>query len=82
MMKDALVMEIREYQNSQEVDLHGFPCSFSFDAGVTEPVAESGHVVFITCPSWSDNFIGYSGWRRTVSSSNAEADTFYWSKNI
>jgi hypothetical protein len=48
MMKDALVMEIREYQNSQEVDLHGFPCSFSFDAGVTEPVAESGHVVFIT----------------------------------
>jgi hypothetical protein len=32
--------------------------------------------------SWSDNFIRYSGWRRTISSSHAEADTFYWSKNF
>jgi hypothetical protein len=45
---DTLIMEIREYQNSQEEDLHGFPCSFSFHAWVTEPVAESGHVAFIT----------------------------------
>jgi hypothetical protein len=47
-MKDALVVEIREYWNSREEGLHGFPCSFSFCAWVTEPVAESGHVVFIT----------------------------------
>jgi hypothetical protein len=47
-MKDALVVEIREYRDSQEDDLHGFPCSFSFRAWVTEPVAESGHVAFIT----------------------------------
>jgi hypothetical protein len=47
-MKDALVMEIREYQNSREEDLRGLPCRFSFRAWVTEPVAESGHVAFIT----------------------------------
>jgi hypothetical protein len=81
-MKDALVTEIRGYRDSQEDDRHSFPCSFSFCAWVTEPIAESGHVAFITWPSRSDNFIGYSVWRRTVSSSNAEADTFYWSKNF
>jgi hypothetical protein len=59
-MKDALVVEIREYWNSREEDLHGLPCSFSFHAWVTEPVAESGYVVFITWPSRSDNFIRYS----------------------
>jgi hypothetical protein len=32
--------------------------------------------------SRSNNFIGYPGWRRTVSTSNAEADTFHWSKNF
>jgi hypothetical protein len=47
-MNDALVVEIRGYQDSQEEDLHGFPCSFSFRAWVIEPIAESGHVVFIT----------------------------------
>jgi hypothetical protein len=47
-MKDALVMEIRGYQDSQEDDLHGFPCSFSFRAWVIEHVVESGHVAFIT----------------------------------
>jgi hypothetical protein len=47
-MKDALVIEIRGYWDSQEDDLHNFPCSFSFCAWVTEPVAESGHVAFIT----------------------------------
>jgi hypothetical protein len=41
-------MEIREYQNSREEDLHGFPYSFSFLVWVTEPVAESGHVAFVT----------------------------------
>jgi hypothetical protein len=48
MMKDALVVEIREYQNSREENLHGLPCSFSFHAWVTEPVAESDYVAFIT----------------------------------
>jgi hypothetical protein len=48
MMNDNLTVEIREYWNSQEEDLRGFPCSFSFRASVTEPVAESGDVVFIT----------------------------------
>jgi hypothetical protein len=47
MMKDALVVEIRGYQYSREEDLHGFPCSFSFRAWVTEHVAEPGHVAFI-----------------------------------
>jgi hypothetical protein len=58
-MKDALVVEIRECQNSREGDLRGLLCSFSFRAWVTEPVAESGHVAFVTWPSRSDNFIGY-----------------------
>jgi hypothetical protein len=48
MMNDTLIVEIREYQNSREEDLHGFPCSFSFCAWVTESVVECGHVVFIT----------------------------------
>jgi hypothetical protein len=48
MMKDALVVEIREYQDSREEDLHGLPYSFSFCVWVTEPIAESCHVVFIT----------------------------------
>jgi hypothetical protein len=48
MMKDVLVVEIRGYRDSQEDDLHGFPCSFSFHAWVTEPIAESGYVAFIT----------------------------------
>jgi hypothetical protein len=48
MMNDALVVEIREYRDSQEEDLHGLPCSISFRAWVTEPIAESGHVAFIT----------------------------------
>jgi hypothetical protein len=48
MMKDAFVMETREYQDSQEEDLHGLPCSFSFCAWLTEPIAESGQVAFIT----------------------------------
>jgi hypothetical protein len=48
MMNDALVVEIREYQDSREEDLHGLPCSFSFRAWVTEHVAESSHVAFIT----------------------------------
>jgi hypothetical protein len=47
-MKDALVVEIRGYQDSQEDDLHDFPYSFSFCAWVIEVVAESGHVAFIT----------------------------------
>jgi hypothetical protein len=49
-MKGALVVEIREYQNSREEDLCGLPCSFSFCAWVTEHLAESGHVAFITYP--------------------------------
>jgi hypothetical protein len=81
-MKDALVVEIRGYRDSQEDEHHSFPCSFSFCAWVTEPIAGSGHVAFITRLSRSDNFFGYSGWRRTVSNSNAEADTFHWSKNF
>jgi hypothetical protein len=32
--------------------------------------------------SRSDNFIGYSRWRRIVSSPHAEADPFRWSKNF
>jgi hypothetical protein len=32
-MKDALVVEIRECQNSWEEDLHSLPCSFSFRCG-------------------------------------------------
>jgi hypothetical protein len=32
-MKDALVVEIRECQNSREEDLHSLPCSFSFRRG-------------------------------------------------
>jgi hypothetical protein len=47
-MNDTLIMEIREYQNSREEDLHGFPCSFSFRAWVIEPVVESSHVAFTT----------------------------------
>jgi hypothetical protein len=47
-MNDALVMETRGYRGSQEVDLHGLPCSISFCAWVTEPVVESGQVAFIT----------------------------------
>jgi hypothetical protein len=47
-MKDALVVEIREYRDSQEDEHHGFPCSFSFCAWVTEHIAGSGHVAFIT----------------------------------
>jgi hypothetical protein len=47
-MNDTLIVEIREYQNSREEDLRGFPYSFSFRAWVTEPIAESGHVAFIT----------------------------------
>jgi hypothetical protein len=43
---DALVVEIREYRDSQEEDLHGLPCSISFRAWVTEPIAESSHVAF------------------------------------
>jgi hypothetical protein len=35
MMKDALATEIRECQNSQEEDLHNFPCSFPFRAWMT-----------------------------------------------
>jgi hypothetical protein len=33
MMKDALVREFRECQNSREEDLHSLPCSFSFRCG-------------------------------------------------
>jgi hypothetical protein len=47
-MKDALVVEIRGYQDSREEDLRGLPCSFSFRVWVTKPVAESDHVTFIT----------------------------------
>jgi hypothetical protein len=47
-MKDTWVVEIREYQNSQEEDLHSFPCSLSFCAWVIERVAKPGHVAFIT----------------------------------
>jgi hypothetical protein len=48
MMKDALVVEEGGHRDSQEDDRHGFPCSFSFRVWVTEPIAESGHVAFIT----------------------------------
>jgi hypothetical protein len=41
MMKDALAMEIKGCQNSQEEDLHGFPCSFSFQAWITKHRVES-----------------------------------------
>jgi hypothetical protein len=41
MMKDALVVEIRGYQDSKEVDLHGFPCSFSFRAWTTKHLIKS-----------------------------------------
>jgi hypothetical protein len=41
MMKDAFVVEIREYRDSQEEDLHGFPCSFSFRAWTTKHLVES-----------------------------------------
>jgi hypothetical protein len=47
-MTDVLVVEIRKYRDSLDEDLHGLPCSVSFRVWVTEPVAESGHVVFIT----------------------------------
>jgi hypothetical protein len=47
-MNDTFIVEIREYRNSREEDLHDFPCSFSLRAWVTEPVAESDHVAFIT----------------------------------
>jgi hypothetical protein len=47
-MKDALVAKIRGYQDNQEDDRHGFPCSLSFRAWVTEPIAESSHIAFIT----------------------------------
>jgi hypothetical protein len=81
-MKDALVGEFIECRNSREEDLHSLPCSFSFRAWVTVPVIVSGHVAFITWPTQSDNFIGYSGWRKTVSSFTAETDTFHLSKNL
>jgi hypothetical protein len=41
MMKDALVVEIRGYRDSQEEDLHGFPCRFSFRAWTTKHLVES-----------------------------------------
>jgi hypothetical protein len=41
MMKDALVMEIRGYRDSQEEDLCGFPCSFSFRAWTTKHLVKS-----------------------------------------
>jgi hypothetical protein len=47
-MKDALVVEIKGYWDSQEDDLHDFPCSFSFCVSMIEPVVESGHVAFVT----------------------------------
>jgi hypothetical protein len=34
--------------DSREGDLHSLPCSSSFQAWVTEHVAEPGHVAFIT----------------------------------
>jgi hypothetical protein len=47
-MKDALVVETRGYRDSQEEDLCTLPCNYSFRAWVTEPIAESGQVAFIT----------------------------------
>jgi hypothetical protein len=47
-MKDALVVEIREYRDSREEDLCDLTCTLFFRAWVTEPVAESSHVAFIT----------------------------------
>jgi hypothetical protein len=46
-MKDVLVVKTRG-RDSREEDLCGLPCSFSFRVWVTEPVAKSGQVAFIT----------------------------------
>jgi hypothetical protein len=41
MIKDALVVEIRECWNCREEDLHGFPCSFSFRVWTRKHLVES-----------------------------------------
>jgi hypothetical protein len=41
MMNDALVVEIRGYQDSQKEDLRGFPCSFSFRMWTRKHLVES-----------------------------------------
>jgi hypothetical protein len=56
MMKDALVVEIRGYRDSQEEDLCGFPCRFSFRAWTIKHLVESDGAsrLYLCCTSLFD----------------------------
>jgi hypothetical protein len=55
-MNDALVVKIKGYRDSQEEDLCGCPCSFSFHAWTTKDLVESDGVsrLCLCCTSLFD----------------------------